>query len=208
MYSLEKYKNTISDAVVFVGGVLLTTIVTIGALWADLHLGIICSEASFTENLQLVFIALTIFSFIRFRRENPKFRHMSILIIGFFCVIFIRECDGVLDEIRHGFWIVPALAVTALACFFGFRKPQKCLQEGLEMLASPLVLVIAGLVLLLVWSRLFGMNAFWKCLMEDSYMRTVKVAAEEGSELLAYGLIFTGAALTRRWFRRRVPAGD
>ncbi|MGF0069721.1 hypothetical protein [Candidatus Spyradosoma sp. SGI.093] len=206
MNLIQKHRNALADAAVFVGCVAATALIANLTLWADLRLGIIRSEMSFTENAQLLFVALTIFTFVRFMRERPEFRHACALVVGFFCAIFVRECDGYLDAVVHGFWVVPALCATAVALFFGLRDRRACLREGLALLASPMLVVVAGVVLLLVWSRLFGMSGFWRALMGESYMREVKVVAEEGAELLSYGVILTGAILLRRRFRRRVPA--
>ena len=52
-----------------------------------------------------------------------------------------------------------------------------------------------GLVLLLIYSRLFGMTALWHGLLSENYVRVFKNAAEECTELLAYTLIMA-AALT------------
>ncbi len=50
-------------------------------------------------------------------------------------------------------------------------------------------LLVTGVMLLLVFSRLFGMGSFWHNVMGDDYVRAVKNIAEEGTELLAYCLI-------------------
>lgn len=52
--------------------------------------------------------------------------------------------------------------------------------------------VIVGMVLLLVFSRLFGIKELWQLAMEDNYQRVVKNLAEEGLELIAYTIIAFG----------------
>lgn len=49
-------------------------------------------------------------------------------------------------------------------------------------------MLATGLLIVLVFSRLFGMNALWENLMLDGYNRVVKNMAEEGCELLGYSL--------------------
>ena len=57
-------------------------------------------------------------------------------------------------------------------------------------------LLLAVTVLLVIYSRLIGMGALWESLLSDGYLRTAKNFVEEGSELMAYGVI-TVAALVR-----------
>lgn len=199
----EKSKESYFTAFKFTFGVLLIALIANLTLRLDAHFGIIRSEMSFTENTQLLFVFLTIFSFFRLGREHPELRRAVALIVGFFVVVFIRECDGYLDEIRHGFWVVPALTVTAVAVGYALRDWRSCIREMAEILASPGLLVVSGVVLLLVYSRLFGMGVFWQGVMTENYLREVKVIAEEGTELLAYGLIWLSALFTRREFRIR-----
>lgn len=70
-------------------------------------------------------------------------------------------------------------------------------------------LLAAGFLVVFVFSRLFGRQSFWQAIMGDGYQRVVKNVAEEGVELLGYGLLVMAAA--ESWFylrdrRRQVPA--
>src|SRR5690606_28976404 len=67
------------------------------------------------------------------------------------------------------------------------------------------------LVLLLVYSRLFGMTTLWHGLLAENYVRVFKNAAEECTELLGYSLIMAAAltyAAQRVRERRRALAGS
>ena len=44
------------------------------------------------------------------------------------------------------------------------------------------------MLIVLVFSRLFGMHQLWQHLMLDGYNRVVKNIAEEGTELLGYSI--------------------
>lgn len=199
----EKSKRSFITAFKFTFGVLFIALTANLTLQLDVHFGIIRSEMSFTENTQLLFVLMTIVCFFRLGRERPELRRAVALIVGFFTVVFIRECDGYLDAIHHGCWIVPALAATAVAVAAAMRDGRSCVRELAEILASPGLLVVSGVVLLLVYSRLFGMGVFWQSVMTDNYLREVKVIAEEGTELLAYGLIWLSALFTLSEFRKR-----
>ncbi|EOW9564629.1 transporter, partial [Enterobacter hormaechei] len=47
---------------------------------------------------------------------------------------------------------------------------------------------LSGLLAVLVFSRLFGMQVLWHDILEHGYMRVVKNVVEEGSESFGYML--------------------
>lgn len=49
-------------------------------------------------------------------------------------------------------------------------------------------ILLSGLLAVLVFSRLFGMQVLWHAILEHGYMRVVKNAVEEGSESFGYML--------------------
>lgn len=57
-------------------------------------------------------------------------------------------------------------------------------------------MLITAVVLLLVFSRLYGMGSFWHSVMEEHYLREVKNLSEEAIELLCYSLISLSAVKT------------
>jgi hypothetical protein len=50
-------------------------------------------------------------------------------------------------------------------------------------------------VIVLAYSRLFGMRMVWETLLSDKFTYNAKTAMEESSELLGYLLILTSAVL-------------
>ena len=54
-------------------------------------------------------------------------------------------------------------------------------------------LLISGLLAILVFSRLFGMQALWLAILDDGYVRVVKNVVEEGSESFGYMLCLTAS---------------
>ena len=52
---------------------------------------------------------------------------------------------------------------------------------------------MSGLLVLVVFSRLFGYGPFWKAIMDDPSYRTVKTIVEEGVELMGYFLILVSS---------------
>ncbi|ANQ23531.1 hypothetical protein BA893_17970 [Vibrio natriegens] len=155
-------------------------------------------ELSITESLQLVMLAIASWSFFSLSKHTPELKHAAILISGFFAVLMIREMDYWMDMIHHGSWVFPALTVTALACAKAYQGGKGSVNEMARILKNPhMKLLIGSVVLLLVFSRLYGMGSFWRHVMDESYVRDVKNISEEGIELLCYSLIALSAFRTR-----------
>ena len=167
-------------------------------------LGSTLGETSITETLQLVMLAVASWSFFRVSRQESHLSHAAILISGFFAVLMIREMDYWFDMIHHGSWVFPALAITALACAKAYRGGKGTVNEMAIILQSPYMkLLIGSVILLLVFSRLYGMGSFWQHVMGEHYVRDVKNISEEGIELLCYSLIALSAVRTRRELKRQ-----
>ncbi|ARV75077.1 hypothetical protein [Vibrio campbellii] len=167
-------------------------------------LGSTLGETSVTETLQLIMLAVASWSFFRVSRQESHVSHAAILISGFFAVLMIREMDYWFDMIHHGSWVFPALAITALACAKAYRGGKGTVNEMAIILQSPYMkLLIGSVILLLVFSRLYGMGSFWQHVMGEHYVRDVKNISEEGIELLCYSLIALSAVRTRRELKRQ-----
>ncbi|MED5505057.1 MAG: hypothetical protein VYC54_11615 [Pseudomonadota bacterium] len=167
-------------------------------------LGSTLGETSVTETLQLIMLAVASWSFFRVSRQESHLSHAAILISGFFAVLMIREMDYWFDMIHHGSWVFPALAITALACAKAYRGGKGTVNEMAIILQSPYMkLLIGSVILLLVFSRLYGMGSFWQHVMGEHYVRDVKNISEEGIELLCYSLIALSAVRTRRELKRQ-----
>ncbi|MGR5210716.1 hypothetical protein ACPV4A_09200 [Vibrio rotiferianus] len=161
-------------------------------------------EASITQTLQLVMLACASWSFYHVSEQDAHLSHAAILISGFFAVLMIRELDYWFDMIRHGSWVFPALAVTTLACAKAYQGGKGTVNEMAAILQSPYMkLLIGSVILLLVFSRLYGMGSFWQGVMGEHYVRDVKNISEEGIELLCYSLIALSAVRTRRELKRQ-----
>jgi succinate dehydrogenase/fumarate reductase cytochrome b subunit len=156
-------------------------------------------ELSVTETLQLMMLAIASWSFFSLSKQVDHIKHAAILIAGFFSVLMIRELDYWMDMIHPGSWVFPALTVAALACAKAYQGGKGTVNEMAEILRSPhMKLLISSVVLLLVFSRLYGMGSFWRHVMDEGYVREVKIISEEGIELLCYSLIALSAFRTRQ----------
>lgn len=145
-------------------------------------------EASLTEVAQELTLAAIVMVHVWMMR-HPALRASSLLVAGFFACMLIREMDFAFDEIFYGSWFWVALTV-ALACLlFTAFDTRRALTGLVGFFKHPSYgLICAGLLNVLVFSRLMGMGVLWRALLTDGYLREVKNAVEEGSELFGYSL--------------------
>lgn len=162
------------------------------------------SETSVTEMLEQFLLLVASGAFAYLAKQRNEIKHAAVLISAFFAVLFIRELDFWFDQISHGSWVYPAILVAGSAIFYAIKNGKRSLDQLAYILASPhMNLLITGLMLLLVFSRLFGMGSFWHNVMGEFYIREVKNIAEEGTELLAYCLIAFASVKTVNGFRNK-----
>ncbi|MFG1174647.1 hypothetical protein AAFN90_13850 [Erwiniaceae bacterium CAU 1747] len=146
-------------------------------------------EASLTEIAQELILAVIIFMFIRHARKPVEQRPIRILVAGFFGCMLVRELDFLFDKLGHGSWFWFALALTIISVVSALRHPRFVVSGLADFMRHPSWgMMMAGMLTILVFSRLFGMHELWQHLMPEYYHRTVKNMAEEGSELLGYTL--------------------
>jgi hypothetical protein len=151
-------------------------------------------EQSFIEITQeiFLFICIGLFSFLAYRK--PMDRVFAVMAAAFFACLLIRELDALFDLVVHGFWKYVSAPIALAAMVYGAKNLQSMLAGLSQFLRSQAgIVMIVGLVVLLFYSRLFGMTELWKGIMGDSYIRTVKNAIEETCELLGYSLILAGS---------------
>lgn len=177
---------------------LLTIIVAIVCLtiFSDVMLlehGI--GEHSLTELYQQTLLFLVVFCFLYAVKVDNRHRHFHVLVAGFFTCMLIRELDGFFDQlVIHGFWIYPALLVFFICSAYALQNKQGTL-EGLASFTRHHYFqgITIALVIILIFSRLFGIGELWETILADNYIRLAKNTAEEGVELLGYSLLFYSA---------------
>lgn len=163
-------------------------------------------ETSLTETLQEVMLASVAAMFFLSSRRRAAQRGALILIGGFYSCMLIRELDFVFDIVEHGSWVWFALATAAASLALALRAPRGTL-EGLVAFVThrSWLMTASGLLIVLVFSRLFGMHQLWQHLMLDGYNRVVKNIAEEGTELLGYSICWL-ASVRYLWQTRPARA--
>lgn len=187
------YKRCQTALVVMAIGIIVNLAIRIDFVFLNGSIG----ETSVTEMLQQLLLLVSSASFAYLAKERSEIRHAAILISAFFAVMFVRELDFWFDQIVHGAWVYPAVAIAGSAIFYACKNGKRTLDQLALILASPhMNLLVTGVMLLLVFSRLFGMGSFWQGVMDEHYIRNVKNIAEEGTELLSYSLITFAAIKT------------
>jgi hypothetical protein len=159
------------------------------------------TETSVTEVSQsaLLLIAASAYWWMAYRCLQS--RGFFMLVAGFFSCMLIRELDVFLDHIWHGFWIWPALLVAlgtigfvAFCCKNRVVKPMASFVD-----TKPCLYIEFGLVVVLVFSRIFGSGKLvWKLVLREGYLNMAKSAIQEGIELFGYLFIAYGAFLLLR----------
>lgn len=148
-------------------------------------------ESSLVEFTQSVLLLLSSLCFVVLAWLRADERRFAVLAAAFFAVMLVRELDALFDVlIVHGAWkfIAAPMALTALAwAAADWRATLASLVRFSCSRAGTLMLI--GLVIVLCYSRLFGMTSNWTAVLGDGYVRTVKNAVEETSELLGYTFV-------------------
>lgn len=152
-------------------------------------------ENSNTEHAQdiILFISFGLALFIGYKFNKVK--TLSYTLAALLLISFIREMDAFFDAVLfHGAWVYFAGAAL-VAYFFLIYKKIGSINSEIELIKEHISLgmVTIGLLIIHVFSRLYGRKKMWKALMgEDNFIRIVKDASEEGIELLGYTIIFIG----------------
>lgn len=153
------------------------------------------SESSWTEHMQSTLLAWSAAAMWAVHSRLPDLRTISLLLFGLFAASLIREQDALLDEaIGDGSWQVLVSLVAIPVLIAVWRNRARFVAEFEHFGRSfAFGLFGAGFLTTYVFSRLYGRTEFWETLMGDSYLRSVKNAAEEVTELFGYTLMAVAA---------------
>jgi len=197
---MENSTNTIIFMIIRViiyGAVLLgvTQVIFLDAFeQVDFELAHKYGEYSYTEWGQVIFLIMIISMFSWSAKLDKNYQVASIVVAGFFTMALVREVDMYLDLVFDGLWQILAL-VTLLITLWLVYKQKAFFKDSIIYFfrTTAFGFITAGFLTTFVFSRLYGRKEFWRQVMEDGYMRTVKNASEESIELLGYTIIFFGA---------------
>lgn len=169
----------------------------VGLFFWELALPKAFTEFGPVELFQSAALAVSSGLFFVQAKRQPSMRGALVLVGGFLGCMVIREQDYILDFIRHGCWVYPALTL-AFFCLTYASRDLRATISGLARFVRwkyfPFLLI--GLVISLAYSRLFGMRVLWETLLGEHFRYIAKCAMEESSELLGYLFILVSAILT------------
>lgn len=172
---------------------LSTMILVVLSIYIDVAiLGNRIPEVSVTEFTQSAVILLTILLFLAKIKKEPESAGLFVLISGLFTMVFVREADYYLDFIYHGFWKVPVFIIFCVTIYFAYKHNNTIIKPLLSYQNSKaFTYAIIGLLITIVFSRLFGTRSLWGLIMENA--DHTKTLVQEGLESLGYSLILMGA---------------
>ncbi len=151
-------------------------------------------EWSLVELTQEGFLAASVAAFVRLAMRRADDRRFAVLAAALFASMFLREMDELLDLIVHGFWKYPVTLLIVGSLAWASRDWASVLSGLTRFLTSRAgVVMTVGLVILLFYSRLIGMTALWSGLLGEQYIRVLKNAIEETTELLGYTFILAAS---------------
>ncbi|MEW6992036.1 hypothetical protein AADZ91_15310 [Colwelliaceae bacterium 6441] len=152
------------------------------------------SELSLTEIFQQVFLLFSVIIFYWSAIKVKSSHTLFILISAFFGCMFLRELDYYFDKISHGFWLYPTLVLALSAIFYSFKNSDNIASSASAFKNKQAYFnILIGLVIIMVFSRLFGSGSLWKDVMNDDYQHLYKTIMQEGLELFGYLFLFIGS---------------
>lgn len=195
----DDIKTITVKLIAFVGCAIFLALM-MGLIFIDVHwMNNALHETSFTEAFQEIELGAIALMFFAQAYRQANLRYSLLLTGGFFTCMLIREMDFLFDRVHHGAWVWFALTVTLICLWRAARHLPATLAGLVNFLRHPSWnMMAAGLLTILVFSRLFGMHELWETLMLDGYNRTVKNMVEEGTELLGYSFCLL-ASLRYLW---------
>lgn len=169
-------------------------------------------EDSFIEITQEVLLFISCIVLIVFSNKAKDFKIFNLSLAGFLGVHFVREFDFWLNtELFDKAWQVIALVIVIVVMIMVVRNWKKLILEIATISKTyGFAFFFSGLVILHIFSRLYGRKLMWIDLLRDThdkyvieengekiiplrdFMRPVKDASEESIELLAYSIMLIG----------------
>lgn len=188
--------------------VALTEFLFLGALLFGISLMVTIDRETFlaggSENTviqytqeSLILLSAILFSLSAWRR--PESRGVLVLVAGLFGCMFIRELNNLLDNIASGFWVYPAVLLAATCIVYARYCGSAVLVPMAKYTQTRSYIYLSiGLLIVLLFSRVFGSGSLWRELMMSDYQVGYKKIIQEVLELQGYVLIAYGSWLAYR----------
>jgi len=166
------------------------------ALWLNIPVGARhTSEFSPVEQLQHACLLACIGIFLWIASRDRLRRPMALGWATLFGLFLLRELDFVFDiYLVDNLWQATFAAVLAFSGVYLYRHRQRFANGWRRSWPSAgLGIVLAG-VLLIPFTQILVSNQLWSQLMDETYVRAAKVAAEEFMELGSYLIMLVGSS--------------
>ncbi len=163
-----------------------------GMLWGAIHYGAaFYDEIGPVEVLESIFTLSTALIFLFAARVDSTRESCVILLTGVLFCIFIRESDYFLDVLvaPHVWKVLVSLMLVFMAGYVATHLNRVVVSVSDFTHHSSFGIFLSGLLVVIVFSRLFGHGEFWKELLHRGQYRIVKTIVEEGVELMGYFLL-------------------
>ena len=152
------------------------------------------SESSATEYAQeALLLMITAISFLA-AQQYHRYRLLHISLGTLAVAFFIREYNNFAHEYLFPYaWSVAVISILAFLAGFVHQNFARWRREFTTAAGSyAFAILLMGMLILQVFSRLYGLPFVWESLMGDRYLYPVTRASEESIELLGYSILFIG----------------
>lgn len=190
--------------------ILITGATMQGVLWeAGQPKAFRFSEIGFTESTQSLCLLISCLLLIHARQVLKGLPHVTLLMFGLTGAALIREQDFFLDiHVFDGAWQTLVTLLVLPISYWIIRHRHDFIREFERFSESfAFGLFASGFLCIFVFSRLYGRGELWETLLAHRYVRVVKDAAEEVTELFGYLLLTYAMIELVLWIRRRSVSG-
>lgn len=153
-------------------------------------------ENSFTEDAQLALLLFNGIVLLVLVWKDIKIRGFAIGLLGFTSILSIRELNNFFHTLFIGAWQLVVSLLVAITILLIWKNKLTVYKPTRKFIKTPAFgFSLAGLLVIMVFSRLYGLHGMWNNLMGETLTdahRWVKNASEEGIELLGYTLFSFG----------------
>ncbi|SEM61216.1 hypothetical protein [Halomonas caseinilytica] len=166
------------------------------------------SESGFTELTQSFLLLLATGLALSVRVWQRQLPNVALLLVGLLGASFIREQDAWLDTyVFDGAWQT-LVTLLVLPVLFVVIRHRRAFVAELESITGTFSfgLFAAGFLTTYAFSRLYGRSELWQAILGDHYLRIIKDAAEEVTELFGYTLLLFAMLELVLLVRRRLAA--
>jgi hypothetical protein len=156
------------------------------------------SETGPVEILEAFFALTTAVFFLLAARRDPQRVPFAVLCSGFLFCVYIRESDYFLDRLlfRHA-WKAGVLLTLILTGGYAWRVRRQIQASLCQFIHHPASgIFMAGVLVLFVFSRLFGYGDAWEGIVLDGKWMIVKELVLEHTDDITYTLLMEDKCLT------------